>query len=247
MGRMTPGMTERWDEFARADAYRYICTGLRSGDGRQFWNSGEKTVETELLPLVAEFRLKPEVALEIGCGVGRLLLPMARRFAAAVGVDVSAEMIRRAGRNAADLGIRNVEWVLAPGPDAVLRQRSDLAGKVDFLYSLLVFQHIEPGELIEGYVAAVAELLADEGLAYLHFDTRRPTALYRLRNRLPDGLLPWFWKRSIRRIRREPREIERSLRGRGLAIIRQLAPGTAEHRYLVRKNPHLRKEADRKP
>jgi len=237
MGRMTPILTDRWDEFARADAHRYICTGVGAGDARGFWASGEQTVATELLPLLEEFRLRPGTALEIGCGVGRLLLPLARRFALAVGVDVSAEMIRRAGRNAADLGIRNVEWVLANEPAAVLGQRADLAGKVDLVYSLLVFQHLERAELIDSYIAAVAQLLAEGGVAYLHFDTRKPTALYRLRNRLPERLLPWFWKRSIRRIRRDPREIERSFARRGLEILRQRAPGSAEHRYLLRRQP----------
>jgi cyclopropane fatty-acyl-phospholipid synthase-like methyltransferase len=242
----TRNMPDRWDEFARVDAHRYICTGLRAGDSRKFWLSGEKTVETELLPLVREFSLEARLALEIGCGVGRLLLPLARRFATAVGVDVSAEMIRRARRNSADLGVRNVEWIVATEPAAVL-QRSDLAGKVDLLYSLLVFQHIEQADVIDAYIGVIAELLSAGGIAYLHFDTRDRTALYRLRNRLPEGLLPWFWKGSIRRIRREPRQIEASLRRGGLQVVRESAPGTAEHRYLLRKNPHAAQEADRKP
>jgi cyclopropane fatty-acyl-phospholipid synthase-like methyltransferase len=247
MGQMTKSMPDRWDEFARVDAHRYICTGVGPDDSRKFWASGEQTIETELLPLVHEFRLEVGVALEIGCGVGRLLLPLARHFATAVGVDVSGEMILRARRNSADLGIRNIEWILASEPNAVLQQRSGLAGKVDLLYSLLVFQHIEQADLIDSYMGTIAELLAGSGVAYLHFDTRDRTALYRFRNRLPDGLLPWFWKRSIRRIRREPREIERLMRRRGLEVIRELAPGTAEHRYLLRKNPHAAREADQKP
>lgn len=235
---MTPTATERWDEFARADAQRYICTGVR--DARGFWVSGEQTVERELLPLLEEFRLKPGVALEIGCGVGRLLLPLARRFALAVGLDVSPEMIRRAGRNAEGLAIRNVQWLLVEEPAALLRQRPDLAGGVDLLYSLLVFQHIERADLIDSYLAAAAALLARDGVAYLHFDTRRGNALYRLRNRLPEPLLPWFWRSSIRRIRREPREIERSFERAGLEVLRESAPGSAEHRYVVRKDRRRR-------
>ena len=41
-------------------------------------------------------------------------------------------------------------------------------------------------------------------MALLQFDTRRASLSYRLRNALPDPLLPRPWRRGIRRIRHPP-------------------------------------------
>ncbi|HEX5422889.1 MAG TPA: hypothetical protein VFW94_05020 [Candidatus Acidoferrales bacterium] len=70
----------KWNDFAEDDAFGYIMTDLAGGDPRLFWESGQKTVKEELLPIVQEFEVKPTVGLEIGCGVGRLVLPLCAIF-----------------------------------------------------------------------------------------------------------------------------------------------------------------------
>jgi SAM-dependent methyltransferase len=63
--------------------------------------------------------------LDLGCGTGRLTLPLARHVAEAVGRDPEPEMLAEAARQAAAAGVGNVRWVLggsaelpavAPGP-----------------------------------------------------------------------------------------------------------------------------------
>ena len=54
-------------------------------------------------------------ALDYGCGVGRLTLPLAERCEHVYGVDVSPSMLREAARNAARMGLPNVEWVPPSG------------------------------------------------------------------------------------------------------------------------------------
>jgi SAM-dependent methyltransferase len=225
---------QAWDRFAEADAYTYILTDLKRADPKKFWESGERTVQEELLPLIRERAIRRQIGLELGCGVGRLLFPMARHFEEMVGVDIAEGMVRRAVSFAGDNGIRNVAFGAISGPEDLLHKTKEYAGKVDFLYSLLVFQHIPDFAVIEGYLHAVSELLAENGIAYLQFDTREQNLFYQWKTGLPDFVLPRFWRRGIRRIRRSSTEIEACLRGAGLEIVAELDPHNAYHRYILK-------------
>ena len=48
--------------------------------------------------------------LDVGCGPGSLTLPLADRFAAAVGIDADSGMLQEADRLARAAGVANVEW-----------------------------------------------------------------------------------------------------------------------------------------
>jgi cyclopropane fatty-acyl-phospholipid synthase-like methyltransferase len=224
-----------WEKFAEADPYTYILTDLKNPDPKKFWESGERTVKEELLPLIRERGIRRQIGLELGCGVGRLLFPMAREFEEVVGVDIAEGMVRRAVSYAGDNGIRNVALAAISGPEDLLHKAGEYAGKVDFLYSLLVFQHIPDFAVIEGYLHAVSELLEENGIAYLQFDTREQTLLYQCKTELPDFVLPRFWRRGIRRIRRSSAELEVCFRRAGLEIVDELNPHSAYHRYILRK------------
>jgi SAM-dependent methyltransferase len=75
-------------------------------------------------------------ALDFGCGVGRLTLPLARQFGETLGLDVAPAMIEEARRNAAADQLGNVSFLLSD--DAL----SAAQGRFDFVMSELVFQHI---------------------------------------------------------------------------------------------------------
>ncbi len=226
---------QAWDRFAEADPYTYILTDLKSPDPKKFWESGERTVEEELLPMIRERAIRRRIGLELGCGVGRLLFPMARHFEEMVGVDIAEGMVRRAVSFAGDNGIRNVDLAAISGPEDLLHKAGEYAGKIDFLYSLLVFQHIPDFAVIEGYLHAVSELLEENGIAYLQFDTREQNLLYQWKTELPDFVLPRFWRRGIRRIRRSSTEIEECMRRAGLETVGELDARSAYHRYILRR------------
>jgi SAM-dependent methyltransferase len=226
---------QAWDRFAEADPYTYILTDLKSPDPKKFWESGERTVQVELLPLIRERAVRRRIGLELGCGVGRLLFPMARNFEEMVGVDIAEGMVRRAVSFAGDNGIRNVDLTVISGPEDLLHKAGEYVGKIDFLYSLLVFQHIPDFAVIEGYLHAVNELLEENGIAYLQFDTREQDLLYQWKTGLPDFVLPRFWRRGIRRIRRSTTEIEECMRRARLETVRELDPRSAYHRYILRR------------
>ena len=98
------------------------------------------------------------VALDFGCGVGRLLIPLARRSRVAVGVDASAAMVDECRQNAARFGISNT---------ACPPERRDFAGQVGFVCSFLVRQHIPPARGM-GIIGRLRDLLCPGGLGALH-------------------------------------------------------------------------------
>ena len=225
--------SERWEKFAQLDPYTYILTEQQGAGAAEFWKSGEQVVSTELLPLLSEYALRPLVALEIGCGLGRLAIPLTKHFQQVAGVDVSPTMVQQATVLTRERGISNAFYTAIARPEDLL----DLHGyvrKCDLVYSILVFQHIADFQTIAAYLRAIGALLSEHGIAYLQFDTRPQTAAYRLKTQCPDFLLPRFWRRGIRRIRRSPSDIAPAIRAAGLAIACELTPRTAYHRYILR-------------
>ena len=75
-------------------------------------------------------------ALEFGCGVGRLVIPLAKIAKRVTGIDVSESMINEAKRNCESRKINNV--FLTKTDDSL----SLLANNYDFMLSFIVFQHI---------------------------------------------------------------------------------------------------------
>ena len=226
-----------WEKFARDDPYTYILTSLKSDDPSEFWQSGHRTVRDELLPLIQARGIRQRAGMELGCGVGRLVFPLALHFREMVGVDIAEGMVQRAQDFARNNGIANARFSAISGPEDLLHRAGNYAGRIDFLYSLLVFQHIPDLAMIEGYLHVIGILLAENGIAYLQFDTRPGSFAYHIKTRMPDFLLPRFWRKGIRRIRRSPEEIERGIRNAGLEITEELTRLTSYHRYILRKAP----------
>jgi SAM-dependent methyltransferase len=226
--------SERWEEVAQSNPYKYILIASKLVDIGEFWKTGEHTIEVEIRPLLQRYNVRTTLGLELGCGIGRLVVPLASDFGRVVGVDISPSMIQRATSFARDNGIGNVSYCAITGPEDLLHQRGELAGECDFIYSILVFQHIPDFSMIEGYLHVIRVFLHERGLAYLQFDTRPNSMSYRLKTRLPDFLLPRFWRRGIRRIPRPPEEVEGAIKRASLEIVAQHNPRSAYHLYVLR-------------
>src|SRR4051812_39940850 len=136
-----------WERFAQADPYFAVLTHERfkgselSGDDREvFFASGQQHIDGVFHVLRSHFGCpeRVDVTLDFGCGVGRLLLPLARRSGLALGVDVSPTMLQVCAANARQAGLTNIE--LLAGSDALANLRRD----VDLFTSVIVFQHIPP-------------------------------------------------------------------------------------------------------
>jgi SAM-dependent methyltransferase len=155
-------MQAEWNERAGEDAHYYVAFGRRDQDDEEFFATGADVVRE----LEKELKRVPGArrALEIGCGPGRLMRPMAKHFEEIHGIDISDEMIRRAERNLAGCGNAYPKHASA----------SDLSGyednSFDFVYSYAVFQHIPSGEVVFGYLREVARVLRPGGVAHLQLN-----------------------------------------------------------------------------
>ena len=225
-------MSDRWESFAQEDAEYFIWTDLDRSQGalamQRFFASGEVAAQRLLDFAAADLRARRR-SLEIGCGVGRLTVAMAKHFDEAVGVDIAPTMLRKLRENAERLELTNVRGELADAD-------WDAAGSVDFAYSWLVFQHIEDTGIIDRYLQRIARALCDDGVGCLQFDTRPRGLAYRMRFWLPSLLLPRNWRPGIRRIRRDANWLRSRCEQTGLTILREQGADSDVHLFLVAKH-----------
>lgn len=155
-------MRRDWNRRARADARHFIAVGHSQSD-QQFWASGERDLATVVLRDVV---LSPgALALEIGCGLGRLLRPLASRVEKAWGVDISDEMVTRAREALFD--VANAEVLPT---DGTLAHFDDAT--IDLVISFIVFQHIPAKRLVSAYIREAARVLKSNGVFRFQVDGR---------------------------------------------------------------------------
>ncbi len=135
----------QWERIAQTDPIWGVMSidALRAENRtdaaeQRFWESGEEHIGRMLE--IAEELVGPVdlrgTAVDFGCGVGRLLVPLGRRFARAVGIDVAASMREHARASCTRAGLENIELHESPA------RLSDVA----FVHSTLVLQHIPVGK-----------------------------------------------------------------------------------------------------
>ena len=158
-----------WEYYGRNDPYfgvltqsRYSTSNLDEAAKREFFETGERYVDWLFATIRQHLQpsFNPAEALDFGCGVGRLVLPLARRCRSVIGVDVSESMLAVAAGNAQEAHLDNVTFVKSDD------QLSRVQGRLDFVHSLIVFQHIPPQRGTEIFRRLVT-LLRDDGVGAL--------------------------------------------------------------------------------
>ena len=134
-----------WEKWGASDPYfgvfsreKFRTSEMTAQARADFFASGEAHISRTLESLRSAFDpgFEPRTALDFGCGVGRLLIPLAKRTQHATGVDVSPSMIAEARRNCEAAQVSNVSFVASD--DAL----SQLDGSFDLVHSQIVLQHI---------------------------------------------------------------------------------------------------------
>jgi SAM-dependent methyltransferase len=159
-------MRQDWDARAREDAHYYVAFGRREQTEEEFLSTAAEVVasiEWELKRLPPA-NPRSRRALEIGCGPGRLMKPLARDFGEIHGVDVSEEMARLARRRLSDIPHAHVH--VSSGSS--LEQFADES--FDMTYSYAVFQHIPDKHVVFGYLREVRRVLKTSGLLRAQFN-----------------------------------------------------------------------------
>jgi 2-polyprenyl-3-methyl-5-hydroxy-6-metoxy-1,4-benzoquinol methylase len=149
----------QWDRFGREDPYygvvsqeQYRSDNLDEDARDRFFATGRTYVDwlSDRIGARIGQEFTPRTVLDYGCGVGRVLLPLAERAERAVGVDVAPSMLAEAGRNTDSRGLDNVE-LIEP------RALAALSPDFDLVHCALVLQHIpvRQGEAIRDSLLAL--------------------------------------------------------------------------------------------
>jgi SAM-dependent methyltransferase len=153
-------MRDDWNQRAREDAYYYVGFAHPDQNTQVF-----QATAAPIVPMLeAEFpRLASPpsacTALEVGCGPGRLMLPLSRHFAEIHGVDVSDEMVARA-KTLLRAEAPNAHPHTCTGADLALFEDATF----DFVYSYAVFQHIPSKEVVLNYLREIKRVLKPLGI-----------------------------------------------------------------------------------
>lgn len=176
----------QWDEFGKNEPYYGVLTedkfrtiNLTDDRKEEFFRSGYQYVD-RVLQTIRE-HIDPnytiKIALDFGCGVGRVVVPLAELAEHVIGVDVSDSMLSEAKKNCEARSIRNVGFVKSDD------KLSLLDGKFDFIHSFIVFQHI-PVKRGDRIFENLISHLEDGGVCVIHFTYAKD---YRIRK-----LVPWI-------------------------------------------------------
>lgn len=153
-------MREDWNARAEEDAHYYVAFGRRNQSGDEFFDTAHEQVHGLKIEMgrLRAGPLRARRALEIGCGPGRLMKPLAALFGEIHGVDISDQMVARARENLADVPHAHPHHA----PNSNLEAFADES--FDFVYSYAVFQHIPSREVVMGYLDEAARVLKPGGI-----------------------------------------------------------------------------------
>lgn len=103
--------------------------------------------------------------VELGCGVGRVSVPLARKYQVLLALDISAKHLQVAESYAAEVGQRNIEFKHL---DCI--EDLDTIGEFDVLYSVIVLQHNAPPVMVR-MLKSLLRQLRKGGIAYIQIPT----------------------------------------------------------------------------
>lgn len=152
-----------WDAAAAGDGR----SELFSVPGIDGWEPGVAACVDQIAPALEDALAPGSTILDLGCGIGRLMLPLATRYpdTAFVGLDISSKMVTTARTSAKQHGQRNVRFLTGDG-----RTLPKTLPRLSGAFSVLTFQHV-PLEAQEGYVKALSAKLEPGAPLCLQFVT----------------------------------------------------------------------------
>lgn len=171
-----------WEAFGQQDPYfgvlvcdEYKSDNLTDQSKAEFFASGAEYVDNMFRTIEKHIDsdFTPHSALDFGCGVGRLTIPMAERCQRATGVDISESMLQEAARNCQAKQLQNVSL-----------QKSDdrltaASGPFDLVHSFIVLQHIRARRGTK-IIQQMFDRLSPGGVGVLHVTYDKDSASKKL-------------------------------------------------------------------
>jgi SAM-dependent methyltransferase len=179
---------KHWEDMGSLDPCWAILTepGTKYGkwDQDKFFETGSREISS-LTSAAEKLGLPKEhdLALDFGCGVGRLTRALALHYRNVVGLDISQSMLDRAAalNPPANCQFRLNDSDSLPFPSQ----------EFDLIYTALVLQHVPTQVSIRRYIAEFVRVLKPEGLLVMQVPNHVP-----LRRRLQARPRLYGWLRS---------------------------------------------------
>jgi ubiquinone/menaquinone biosynthesis C-methylase UbiE len=176
-------LKQDWDWLGQNDPLWAACTDPERSKNRwnrqEFFATGEAEIQTVLnhLQSLGLALNREEMALDFGCGPGRLTRALSLRFNTCYGVDISSAMVEAAKRLNGDRP--NCHFV--ENDTERLVQFAD--NSFGFIYSSIVLQHIEP-RIVISYLQDFARLLKRPGILVFQMPSHRKAWMGVLREKI---------------------------------------------------------------
>ncbi len=153
-----------WEEFAELDSKWAILSApdkkYNKWDEEEFFKTGKKEVKYVMdIIKSSNNKINFDMALDFGCGIGRVTQALARHFENVYGVDVSEKMIFKAkeyNKNEKITFIQNTADDLKIFDD----------NKFNFIYSVITLQHIPDKNQIKNYLKEFFRVLKPGGVLF---------------------------------------------------------------------------------
>lgn len=167
-----------WNQLGKVDPFWAVITDERfradkmDATAREaFYESGQASVDQFHAALKHYFSAPDhfEACLDFGAGVGRLLVPMAKRSSRAVGVDIADSMRAICQARLDESSLSEVKLVATPTAAAAF-------GPFDWVNSFIVLQHIPPARGIE-LITDLVSSVKPSGFVSMHVTTHRDAQL----------------------------------------------------------------------
>ncbi|KAF0152403.1 MAG: type 11 methyltransferase [Ignavibacteria bacterium] len=180
-----------WERFGKIDPYfgvishdEYHKSNINDEIKKKFFETGDEYIKKLFSNIYKHIDpdFNPKMALDYGCGVGRVIIPLSKYTDFVTGVDVSKSMLEECRINCEQNNI--VNYRLVEANHEFFRDSE----KHDFIHSFIVFQHIPKrrGELI---FSSLIDRLTDKGIGVLHFTFAKKTIVRKIleliRNNVP--------------------------------------------------------------
>jgi len=148
-----------WEHLGRTRAHHSVLTSESflpeelGNNITEFWSSGyqELSLIEKLLDRHEKSLKKDIIAVEYGCGVGRITAPIAKNVAFLHAYDISAPHLEYAKEHMKEVEVENVTFHQVTDPLTPLQ-------KCDFFYSRIVFQHNPPPIIHQLFKNALSSL-----------------------------------------------------------------------------------------
>lgn len=233
-----------WDEVGRTDPLWGILADPRKKgkrwDTEEFYSTGTVQIDGIIADLGSIISPRRGVALDFGCGAGRLSRRLSAYFRTVIAVDASSIMLDLARKNNADYSnirfIQNTEDHLHIIDDE----------SVDFIYSDMTLQHL-PAVFQQKYIAEFCRILSPDGVLVFQTPSHNDFTLKGIAHFLLGNRVLNLYRRQmyglnqpveIHTIKRA--KVEEILKNNGLRIYRidrydSSGPGFVSYRYIARK------------